>query len=124
MTEQTTLDIEIGETEAVTLKPTKVKVISVEIRTVEKVKRDKLVLNAKHPDKEETIEISQIKSEKKGKLEVSGLWIAKDKDGLLIKNSAVAVLLNTFGCKSPRELIGKDLPTILDDKNYLAIKAY
>lgn len=126
METQTNLDVGIGNTEVSSLAPKLVKIESVEIRPVEikGKKNEKLVCRAKHPDREEPIEISQVKTERKGKLEVTGLWIAKDKDGKLIKNSALAVLLNTLGCKTPKELVGKEVPTILDEKGYLAIKGY
>jgi len=124
MAEQTNLDITIGTTETISLKPTNVKIVDAEIKLIEKAKADKLILRCKHPDKEELIGISEIKTEKKGKLEVTGLWVKKDKEGRLVKNSAAAVLLNNFGCKTPRELIGKELPTVLDERGYLAIKVY
>jgi hypothetical protein len=123
---QTSLDTEVGNTETVTLQAKPVKVMKVEMRNVEiKGKQnEKLVCMCKHPDREELIEISQVKYEKKGKLEVSGLWISKDKDGKLIKNSATAILLIHTGCKTIKELEEKTISTIQDEKGYLSFKSY
>lgn len=126
MEEQSDLDTKIGNTESVTLQAKPVKVIKVEIRKVEiKGKQnEKLVAICKHPDREETIEISQVKYEAKGKLVISGLWISKDKQNLLIKNSALAILLRNSNCQSIREFENKEIPTIQDEKGYLTFKAY
>lgn len=120
------IDLKIGNTESITLQAKPVKVISIEIRKVEiKGKQnEKLVAICKHPDREETIEISQVKYENKGKLVISGLWISKDKQGLLIKNSALAILLRSAGCTSTGELMNQSMSTIQDEKGYLTFKAY
>lgn len=126
MEEQTSLDTGIGNTESITLQAKPVKVVKIEIRKVEiKGKQnEKVVAFCKHPDREETIEISQVKYESKGKLVISGLWISKDKESKLIKNSATAILLNSLGCKTIREIENKDISTIPDEKGYLSFKAY
>jgi preprotein translocase subunit Sss1 len=123
---QTSLDTEIGNTETVTLQAKPVKVMKVEIRNVDiKGKQnEKLVCMCKHPDREELIEISQVKYEKKGMLVVSGLWISKDKDGKLIKNTATAILLASNGCRTMKEIEGKTLSTIQDERGYLSFKSY
>ena len=124
---QTSLDTEVGNTETITLPAKPVRVVGVRI---DKVKgkggkeNEKLVLISKHPDKVENIEISQMKYEIKGILKFSGLWINKDKEGKLIKNSALAILMNTIGIKTMRDFEAKDIPTILDDRGYLAFKCY
>lgn len=57
-------------------------------------------------------------------LATNGLWYSLDSQKLIRKNSAVAHLLRTFNCKNLNDLVEKSLPTVLDDKGYLAIKGY
>jgi hypothetical protein len=119
------LKLGIGTEEAVSLKPAVVKVGAVRFQEVGEKKAKKLVITAIHPDrKEEPIEISSVKYEFRNKLEIAGLWKNLDSKGLIRKGSALAVLLQKYGCNSPEQLVGKDIPTIQDDKGYLVLKAY
>ena len=125
MTEnQNELEIGIGNEEAITLKPGKVKILSVKTEEVGTKKSKKLIAEVKHPDKEEPIQISAVKYESKGKLEVSGLWVNKDSKGMIRKGSALAVFLQKEGCKTSAELVNKEPETATDDKGYLVFKAY
>ena len=118
------LKIGIGNEEVVALKPSVVKIVGVEVVEVGVKKSKKLNCLILHPDSKEPKSISSVKYENKGKLEVAGLWINKDSKGLIRKNSALATLLNFTGCNTAEQLIGKEVQTILDDKNYLAFKGY
>jgi len=97
---QDELKIGIGNEEAVTLKPTIVKVLSVEVGTFGNKNSKKVVCEVKHPDSEQPIKISSVKYESKKNLETSGLWVNKDSKGLIRKGSALAVFLNSIGAKS------------------------
>ena len=121
---QEELRIGIGNEEAVTLKPETVKVINVRIEEVGTKKAKKLVCSVKHSAKQEPISISSVKYENKGKLETAGLWVNLDAKGLIRKGSALATFLQYAGCKTPEDLILKDLQTTTDEKNYLCFKAY
>lgn len=120
------IEIGIGTKEVTSLKPAEVVIISVEIESVGTNNAKKLICSCKHPDKQENINISSVKWEntKKGKLEVAGLWVNKDEDGLLRKGSALAVFITANGATKPSELVGKKLSTILDENGYLAFKNY
>ena len=63
----------------------------------------------------------------KGALNIQGLWLTltKSKSGKmeLAPQSAVAKLLQHYGAKSPKEMIGKEVVVHPDDKNYLVIAA-
>ena len=74
--------------------------------------------------KEETIQISSVKFENKGKLDVVGLWINLDEDKKVRKGSALAVLMNFLEVKSIEGLKGKEVMTAEDEKGYLVFKAY
>ena len=122
---QNELKLGIGTEEAITLKPSIVKVLSVKIEIVgEKKKAKKIVCEVKHPDKEEPIHISALKFEYKGKLEVSGLWLNTDSKGLIRKGSALAVFLQAVGSKDISGLENREIQTTTDDKGYLCFKAY
>jgi hypothetical protein len=47
-----------------------------------------------------------------------------DVDGLIPKQSALASFLSSFNALNLDALIGKEIPTELDEKNYLCFKAY
>jgi len=122
---QTNLEIGIGTKESISLKPTTVKIEDAQIEKVGDKGNEILKCTVKHPDKEETIKVSEVKYESKDKkLSVSALWVNKDDDGLIRKGSALATFLNFVGVKNPKELIGKEVSTVLDEKGYLAFKSY
>ena len=122
---QTDLEIGIGTKESISLQPATVKIENAEIEKVGDKGNEILKCSVKHPEKEELIKISEAKYENKdGKLVISALWVNKDDDGLLRKGSTLAVFLNSQGAKTPKELIGKEVETLLDEKGYLAFKAY
>lgn len=118
-------DLQIGKLESVKLKPAKVKIVKVRIEPVgEQKKAMKVVCECKHPDQEESIAISAVKRENKGKLEVSGLWVNLDKEGNIQKGSALANFMTFLASVNPRSLEGKEIETAEDDKGYLVFKAY
>lgn len=121
---QNELNLEIGTKEISTLKPAKVKIESVKIESVGEKKNKKVVCLCQHPDKEEPINISAVKFEKKDKLEVVGLWVNKDEDQLVRKGSALAILMNFLGAITISALAQKEVETIEDEKGYLCFKAY
>jgi hypothetical protein len=121
---QDELKIGIGNEEAVTLKPSVVKILEVKKDAVGKKLSMKVICLVKHPDTLEPIHISAVKYENKGKLETSGLWVNKDSKGLIRKGSALAVFLNSVGCKSAEDLKDKEIQTCQDEKGYLVFKAY
>jgi hypothetical protein len=124
MQEQEILNTETGEKEAEALKPKRVKIVKVEIQEVGDKKNKKLVCAVKHPDRDETIQISSVKYESKGKLQVTGLWVNLDEDSKIRKGSALAIFTSISGVKVPKELEGKEVDTTEDEKGYLCFKAY
>jgi len=118
------LKLGIGNEEFAALKPAIVKVVGVRVGEYGDKKAKKVVVVCKHPDKIETIEISSIKYENKGKLESVGLWINKDSKGLIRKGCALAIFLQSAGVKTIEQLNGKDLQTTTEDKGYLTFKGY
>jgi len=124
MVETNELQIGIGTEEAVTLKPARVKIVSVSIELVGVKNSHKVICVCKHPVAEETIKISAVKYENKSNLEFSGLWINKDSQGLIKKGSALAVFLTKLGCATIEQLKDKEVDTTEDEKKYLVFKAY
>jgi hypothetical protein len=84
----------------------------------------KLILKVKHPDVENHLEVSRVKYQLGDKLNESGLWLTKDKEGNIPFNSAVAHLLRFCECKIINGLLGKEIDTIVGEKGFLIIKAY
>jgi len=118
------LKLGIGTEEAVSLKPAKVRIVQVNVEELGAKKAKKVICLCKHPEKEAPIQISAIKYENKGKLDVSGLWINKDSKGLIRKGSALAVFLQNTGSQTIEQINGKDVDTTTDDKGYLVFKGY
>jgi hypothetical protein len=121
---QNELQIGVGTEEAITLKPGKVKILKVEVGEFGVKKAKKVVCHCKHQDSEVPIKISSAKFERKGKLEVSGLWVNKDSKGLIKKGSCLAVTMQSLGAPSIIGLEGKEPETVNDESGYLVIKAY
>lgn len=125
MEEQKDLEMGIGTKEAVTLKPAKVKIASVRIEEVGDKKNKKIVCTVKHPDREETIEMSSVKFEGKGnKLTVVGLWVNKDEDDLIRRGSALAIFMNHIAAQTLKDIAERECDTTEDEKGYLCFKAY
>ena len=124
------LDTGIGVKEGVALEALPVKVLSVSIEMQRdkqgKEVGEKAVFVCQHPKNAESIKISTIKYEKANKIEVSGAWFKPDAsdNNSIPKRSALAALMRFANAKTVREIVGKELPTSLDEKNYLTFRAY
>lgn len=118
------LELPIGTKELTGLKSAKVKLLNTKIVEVGEKKNQKVVLIVKHPDRDESVEISAVKYEKKGKLDISGLWLNKDEEGLIRKGSALANFLVFLKCEKINDLPLKECETTEDEKGYLCFKAY
>lgn len=121
---QEELNLTIGTKEATTLEPATVQISTIKVEEVGPKKSKKLVCAVIHPKSETTINISSVKYENKGKLEVAGLWINRDSDNKIKKGSALATFMQSLGAQQVGQLIGKSVATIQDDKGYLVFKAY
>lgn len=119
------LEIGIGtlEQEKISLKPAKVKIVSVKTEPVIKAKAVKAIFEVKHPDKEETINMSSVNFLDGKEVRTSGTWINLDKNNQLQKGTALVILLNKIGAKHLTDSIGKEVDTELEGK-YLIFKAY
>ena len=118
-------NIGIGEKEATTLKPARVKIVKASVVSVGDKGNKKVNCEVSHPEKTDgTINISSAKVEKKGKLEVSGLWFNTDEEGKIRKGSTTALFLQFIGANSVRELEGKEVETLEDESGYLTFKSY
>ena len=123
MENQAELQIGLGteEPSKASLKPAKVKIVSVSIEPTSKAK--KVVFVVKHPEKEETIKLSSVAYLDGREVKVVGTWLNLDSKGLIQKGSGLFVLLSKLGVSNIQEAVGKDIDTELDDK-YLCFKAY
>jgi hypothetical protein len=134
MEAQDILNLEIGTKESVSLKPAKVKIVSVNIKTKAKSKDGKetemknplVEVMCKHPSKDELVVFTEIKHLRNDKMCLEGLWVNKDEDGNIKKNSALAVLLNFLNAKNLADIYNKEIDTIEKSKedSYLCLKAY
>ena len=127
MDTQTELENEIGtlELERKTLKPTKVKIVNVEIVPVGKNNNLKVNCLVKHPDTEQEIHMSSVAYLRfpEKKVVTIGLWYNLDKEKKIQKDSALAIFLNSVNAKNLKELKRKEVETELDG-NFLCFKAY
>lgn len=112
-------DKEIKRLEA---KPVVVDTARVEEKGVNKTPL--LILSVKHPDQDETLDLSKVQFIDGNNVKTVGLWISQDEDGNLQKGSTVPKLMAFYKIKQLVELKDITLQTVLDDKNYLCIKAY
>lgn len=127
MEEQEILNLETGTKESQQLTPKNVNIVNILIEPVYKSEKkigDKAVFVVKHPDKEETINISSVEYRKGKEIKTSGLWVSLDEDKNLQKGSALALFKDFYGAKTLNELKGRDVPTMEDDKGYLCFRAY
>jgi hypothetical protein len=132
MTQQTIdyTKIGVGTKENQKLKPAKVKILGVKIQTEKKdgteLKSPIAHILCKHPDREETLELTKIKYEKNGKLEIATLWVNLDEEGKFSKGSALSELLRYTKSDTPEAMTGKEVDTMEQSKEdtYLCIKAY
>jgi len=127
MEENEKLEIGVGNIESETLKSKEVLVVGTKIQEVIKDNKkigEKVILICKHPDKDEPLEISKVKFLKNEKITTSGLWFNLDDENKILKNSALAKLLNFHNLMNIASFVGKNLPTDLDANKYLCIKAY
>jgi len=124
---QEILNLETGTIESEKLAPKNVKIVEIRVEAVSKDEKkigDKAVFVVKHPDKEDTIEISSVEYRKGKEIRTSGLWVGLDKEGKLQKGSALALLKDFYKAKVLSDLKDKELPTTEDDRGYLCFKAY
>jgi len=113
-----------------TVAPAKVKISSVVIK--ETNKEGKTMANplaqfmVKHPDKEELIVISKVKTFDGETTKTMGFWVTFDKDDNFYKGSAIDLVLSKLGCKTLEETYGKEIDTVTESKDspYLCLKAY
>ena len=120
--------IKIGTKENVALKPALVKVISYKVEMQKnkdgKDVGEKVAVTCKHPEKDETIEISAVSYKKGKEIKTSGIWFKLDEDGLIPKQSALAGFLVFLKAENLDGLVGKEVQTELDERNYLCFKCY
>jgi len=120
--------IGIGTKETVSLQPARVKILGYKVVMQQnKAKVDigeKVAVICKHPEREENIEISAVAYRKGKDFKTSGLWFNLDTDNLIPKQSALAIFLTFLQANNLDDLVGKEVPTELDEKNYLCFKVY
>ena len=125
MEEQKNLEtIGIGTKETIKLEPGNVKIVKATVETVGEKNAKKVVCEVKHPAAEDIIHISSAKIERKGKLDVGGLWFNQDEDEMIRKGSLLATFLSFMKVGNIKELEGKECMTVDDDSGYLVFKAY
>ena len=125
------LDREVGEDKPqLEAKKVKVKEIKVDVVTFRKeakeITKTKVKLMCEHPDsKDKQIELSGVKYEVSDKIKVSALWgDSLDSDGKTPYNSALAIMLRFYKCKTLNDMVNKEIDTTVNDEGYLLVKAY
>jgi hypothetical protein len=125
----TKLKIGTKETKSI-LKPAKVTILGVEVQTKTKdgteMKSPLVHILVRHPDREESLDLSKIKVIKADKVSLVSLWANIDEDGLIAKSSGIAELLRFLKVNSIDELVGKEIEAVEQSKEdvYLCLKAY
>ena len=122
-------DIGIGTKDSQTLQAKPVQVQGFRIDPVKKKESgeevgQKVVLICKHPDKDDSIELSKTKYVRGDNLNLAGLWFNKDDDGLIPKSSALAQTMSNYSVSKLNEFENTEIQTELDKNGYLVVKAY
>lgn len=100
-------------------------VLIVEVKSKEnKPIGEKVVCVCEHPDRKDPLELSKSVFLKNKKIKTSGLWFNLDQDGLIPKESALAILLRKADASNVNKLVGKQLDTDLDENGFLCFKCY
>lgn len=122
------LDKTIGTKENVKLQDGSFTVKSVSVEVVKKKTGEpvgeKVVISIEHPDSQDLVALSSALYLKNKSVKQSALWYQEDSEGNIPKNSALAEVMRYYKVSTIRQFVGKVINTELDDKGYLAIKAY
>ena len=122
------LDKIIGTKESVKLQDGSFTVKSVSVETVKKKTGEsvgeKVVISIEHPDSKDLVALSSVLYLKNKSVKQSALWYQEDTEGNIPKSSALAEFMRYYKVTSIRQFEGKVINTEIDDKGYLAIKAY
>ena len=132
MEAQEILEKQVGNVDepTTTVKPAKVKIAIVVIKTKDKdgnvMKTPLVQFMIKHPDKEELLVISKVKFVDGDKAISKGFWIQLDDEGKVFKGSGIDLILKVLGCKTLAETYGREIDTVEESKDspYLCLKAY
>jgi hypothetical protein len=130
MEAQDIMKTKIGTKETSKLKPSRVRILGVEIQTKTKdgsvMKTPLANILIKHPDREEQVKVSKIKCERNGKLEIVSLWCQLDEDKQFQKSSGVSELLRFLKIETLNDLTGKEIEAVEQSKEdtYLCLKVY
>ena len=119
-------ELKIGtkEPEKTKLEPKMLKIVSYVVEEIEKAHAKKVIFEAKHPDKPDPIRISAVSCLVEKQVTTSGTWLNLDDDGNIFKNSALARLMLFLKVENLDSTVGKDIDSELDERGYLAFKAY
>lgn len=122
-------DTQVGTKDTPRLEAKAVKILSQTKIVVEGKKKvgttyEKVVFSCKHPDRDEPIEISDVKYILNDKVEHRATWFSLDSEGKIQKSSALAALLMHYRAQSLSAIVGKEVMTSLDERGYLCIRAY
>lgn len=121
------LNTEVGTEEGgVKLEAKPVKVISLDIAPQEFNGKpsEQLIVMVKHPDKPEPFQIYSVSYLKGTAIKSVGFTIYYDSQGKLLKGTAIAEVLRLYNLKTIKDLLNKDLQTVMNTKGYLSVKAY
>lgn len=126
MEEQDILNLEVGEKEIQKkkLKPAKVKIVKVSVENIVKAKTFKAKFCCKHPDSENTIDISAVSFLEGRNIKTVGTWVNTDEDGKLQKGTGLTLLMERLGAKTLLSCQDKEIETEQDENNFLVFKAY
>lgn len=128
MESQDKLEKQIGTKETVKLQPGSFAVVSVAVENVKKktgeAVGEKVVLSIKHPDAQDLVALSSTLYLKNRSVKQSALWYQEDSDKNIPKNSALAETMRFYKVSTLKGFKDMTIMTELDDKGYLAVKAY
>ena len=125
------LDKPIGTKEKPRLTAGSVVVARIEIKEMPTKKGGKVKIvnfHCKHPDRQELVEISNLKMKKvQGNNETitkDGIWYREDEDGSIDKGCNAALVMRYYNKTMLRQFEGSAVNTELDAGGYLTIKVY
>ena len=133
MQTQDIINLGIGTKDKASLKPAKVKIVSVTIKTKTndgtEMKTPLAEINVKHPDREDLVSLTKCKVERNGKLDIVSTWVQiEEENGIkkIVKSSALALLMSFLKVQTLEGLYGREVEAVEQSKEdtYLCIKAY
>lgn len=120
------LSVGVGTEEGGKLEAKPVKVVGLDVQPHDfnGKSSDQLVVMVEHPDKPKPFQLYSVSYQKGNAIKSVGFTLYYDSEGKLLKGTAPAEVLRIFNLPNLKAMEGKEFPTVVNAKGFLALKAY